>query len=75
MQEELEQAASELGRNLTRGETMSISRARVDTAFEQASAEVKAEVAARVADEKMSLRAASRTVDVAVEPTPEEYQA
>ncbi len=75
VQEELKGAADDLGRKLTRAETMAISRAHVDSTFKAASDDMKAQVAARVAAEKESLLAASRTDDLDREPTPEEYQA
>ncbi|TFK77868.1 hypothetical protein K466DRAFT_571206, partial [Polyporus arcularius HHB13444] len=75
VQEELKGAADDLGRKLTRAETMAISRAHVDLTFKAASDDMKAQVAARVAAEKESLLAASRTDDLDREPTPEEYQA
>ncbi|TFK79901.1 hypothetical protein K466DRAFT_605774 [Polyporus arcularius HHB13444] len=75
VQEELEDAAKSLGRKLTCGETMKVTRAHIDMAFDEASEVVKYKVAARVVEEKGSLIAASRVDDLDREPTPEEYQA
>ncbi|KAI0693252.1 hypothetical protein C8T65DRAFT_699288 [Cerioporus squamosus] len=75
VQEQLKDAAGELGRKLTRGETMAILHAHIDTAFRSASEDVKAQVATHVTEEKQSLIAAASANDTEREPTPEEYQA
>ncbi|KAI0750101.1 hypothetical protein C8Q80DRAFT_1120162 [Daedaleopsis nitida] len=63
-----------LGRKLTRAETMTITRRRVDAWYTDASEEIKNQVAAKLEEETQAKRVTTTPADVSSERTPEEYQ-
>ncbi|RPD55280.1 hypothetical protein L227DRAFT_637721 [Lentinus tigrinus ALCF2SS1-6] len=65
---------AELGRDLTRSETMRISRGHIDTQFQQVSDEVREQIKAKVEEVKAARKATPPPADPSRQCTPQEYQ-
>ncbi|RPD70554.1 hypothetical protein L226DRAFT_525851 [Lentinus tigrinus ALCF2SS1-7] len=65
---------AELGRDLTRSETMRISRGHIDTQFQQVSDEVREQIKAKVEEVKAARKATPPPADPSRQRTPQEYQ-